>query len=128
MKFLDDILEWKHPLGNPPYCYRWVFNLGIFSIRLHWWVDSDIHEHTHPYHMFIFCLWGGYLDVSNIRDKVIAPTFRWRKPSHRHKVLTRKALTLVITGPKIYKWHLFEQGKKYRPYEYFNRKHGKKLP
>lgn len=120
MKILSDILEFRHPLGNPPYCYRWVLNLGLFSLRLHHWIDSDIHEHSHPYWMLIFCFLGSYLDISDITDKVVAPCIRFRKPSHKHKVITGYAWTFLITGPKIHKWYLFKNGKRYRPNKYFN--------
>lgn len=119
MVILKDIIEFNNPLGEPPYCYRSVFNFGLFSIRIHRWIGPDKHLHTHPYWMLIFCIWGGYIDKSTIRDKVIAPTCRLRKPSHKHQVLTRNCVTLLITGPKLYKWYLWKNGKKMSPTRYF---------
>lgn len=121
---LRDILEFCAPLGGEnPYCYRWVLNLGLVSIRLHHWIADDSHEHDHPYWMGILCFAGGYEDHNEDGvDQVRAPAFRLRRPSHRHKVITKHAWTLVVTGPKLHRWHLYKNGKKYKPAEYF-RKH-----
>lgn len=119
---MKDLLEFGESLGSPPYCYRWVINFGLFALRLHHWVADDIHEHNHPYWMFIICFSGWYTDVSDDeKDIVQAPTWRLRKPSHKHTVITQGAWTFLITGPKLYRWHLFKDGKKYHPTKYFAR-------
>lgn len=122
MIIIRDVLEFAAPLGDTPYCWRWVINFGLFSIRLHHWVGSDIHEHTHPYWMLIWCISGGYIDIhDSVCDKVYAPAIRFRKHTHRHRVITNNAWTLLITGPKIHKWWLYRDGKKFKPAEYFRK-------
>ena len=117
---MNDLLEFGKPLGNPPYCYRWVINFGLFALRLHHWISNDNHIHTHPYWMFIICLSGSYIDIQEEQeDHVEAFTWRFRKPSHKHKVITEGAWTFLITGPKLHKWYLFKNGKRYHPNKYF---------
>jgi hypothetical protein len=108
----------NEPLGvkECPYAYRWMLNLGLFSVRVHHWVRSDDKRyfHDHPWAFITIILKGGYTDVSwrgdidglkkdisarhgNLtlsddkkyiveKDTVIAGNWRYRPSSHRHYV------------------------------------------
>ena len=124
MAFLNDVVEFGAPLGpkENPYCYRYMINFGLFALRLHKWVGNDPHMHSHPYWMFIFCLFGSYEDVQPDKIDVVKRwQWRFRKPSHIHKVNCKGAWTFLITGPKLHKWYLFHGGKKYHPEKYFRK-------
>lgn len=59
---------WGQELGKPecPYLKRWVFNFGLFAIRLHRWYSSDDprYMHDHPWGFWTLVLKGGYYDVT----------------------------------------------------------------
>lgn len=100
------ILTIKEPLGNPecPYCYRWVLELGLFSLRIHHWIGNDdlrvFHDHPYPFITFIFK--GGYIDCTpgDIIEPLYAPAIRYRKASYKHTVMAKDCWSFLICGFK----------------------------
>lgn len=122
------IIKWRQPLGKPecPYCYRWVFNLGLFAIRLHKWVGSDDlrFRHDHPYWFFTAVLKGEYVDVTEKGEEQMSPgTIRFRPAKHQHSVkLTKKPCwTLIFSGPALRNWGFWINGKFMRRERYFEK-------
>lgn len=120
-------LRWKEPLGRDecPYMYRWVLNLGLFSVRLHKWIRSDDKRfyHDHPWPFITIVLRGSYTDVSpDGEDTLKAGSMRLRSSLHRHyvKVPPEGALTLLVTGPKMRNWGFWIKEKFKRPFKYFH--------
>ncbi len=118
----------KEPLGVPecPYAYRWVLNLGIFSLRIHHFLRSDDkrHFHDHAWWFLTFVLKGSYTDVSpNGEDVLKAGSIRFRKANHPHyvKVADKGCWTFLITGPMTRKWGFWVNGKFKRPLKYFHK-------
>jgi hypothetical protein len=122
-----ELLKWKEPLGKEdcPYCYRWVVNLGLFSI--HHWVRSDDTRayHNHPYWFITLILKGKYLDVTDKgTEELSRGSIRFRKASHTHTVVIptgSECWSLLLTGPKINKWGFFHGGRFFRSEKYFKR-------
>jgi hypothetical protein len=151
MKFKPFQLRWRESLGRPecPYLYRWVFNFGLFSIRVHHWLRSDDKRyfHNHPWAFISIVLKGGYTDVSVPlpgqwktpilatisthngsmvnSDKLKAGSIRYRPSNHRHYVDVPKGgcWSLLLCGPQIRKWGFWVNDKFYRPLRFFSR-HG----
>lgn len=122
MKFI----LWNDPLGKKecPYAYRWVFNFGLFSIRIHKWIRSDDKRyfHDHPWSFITFVLKGSYTDVSpNKKDDLNRWSIRYRKSTHKHYVKVKKggALTLLVTGPQTKNWGFWIKKKLLYPSQYF---------
>lgn len=125
-----EFAKWKEPLGDEkcPYCYRWVLNLGLFSLRLHHWVASDDNRalHDHPYWFITFILKGRYYDVTEKKvEKMSVGTLRYRRRRHTHTVMLQpneECWSLLLTGPKIHRWgfHL-PDGRYLRSERYFRR-------
>lgn len=117
MKFRPFQFRWREPLGlqECPYMYRWVCNLGLFSVRLHHWLRSDDKRffHDHPWVFLSIIIKGGYTDVSSVgwyrgnvpitmqakygylvhkdgeileKDEVTAGAIRFRGANHSHYV------------------------------------------
>lgn len=121
-------LRWCEPLGKKecPYAYRWLLNLGLFSIRLHLWLRSDDkrHMHDHPWSFVTLVLRGSYVDVSPAgRDQLRWGSVRYREATHRHyvEVPATGALTLLVTSAPVRNWGFWVKGKFKRPLRYFGR-------
>ena len=121
-------LRCKEALGKEecPYAYRWVLNLGIFSLRIHHFLRSDDkrHFHDHAWWFLTFVLKGSYTDVSpQGEDKLTAGSIRYRKAKHPHYVNVAEGgcWTFVITGPMVRKWGFWVNGKFKRPLKYFHK-------
>lgn len=117
---------WNDPLGRKecPYAYRWVFNFGLFSIRIHKWLRSDDKRffHDHPWPFITFVLKGGYIDVSPTgKDTLNRWSIRYRSSKHKHYVKIKHggALTLLITGPQVRNWGFWVKNKLWYPSQYF---------
>lgn len=122
----DKIIRWNEPLGNKecPYAYRWVINLGLFSIRVHKWVASDDKRamHDHPYWFFTLVLFGSYDDHSEGKVERLTPCcLRFRRAAHKHYVQPVKTpcWTLLVTGPFVRNWGFYPNGKFLRREKYF---------
>lgn len=118
----------KEPLGKEecPYAYRWVLNLGLFSLRIHHFLRSDDKRyfHDHAWWFITLVLKGSYTDVSpNGEDKLRSGSIRYRKANHPHyvKVSEGGCWTLLITGPMVRKWGFWVNGKFKRPLKYFHK-------
>jgi hypothetical protein len=127
-------IRWKEGLGHQecPYMYRWIWNLGLFSIRVHKWIRSDDkrHFHNHPWNFLTFVIKGSYTDVSlNTSngevtwDKLKRFSIRYRPASHMHYVDVPKegAWTIMITGPKAQKWGFWVNNHLWRPLRFFHK-------
>jgi hypothetical protein len=124
------IISWNEPLGNAecPYCYRWVFNLGLFAVRLHKWVASDDTRamHDHPYSFITIILKGYYVDVSEDKVELLSQgKIRFRKAEYKHYVnmdgATIPCWSLVLSGPVVRGWGFWVNGKFLRREKYFKR-------
>lgn len=120
------ILRWNEPLGKPecPYAYRWVINLGLFSIRLHKWIASDDRRamHCHPYSFVTLVLWGGYYDHNEAGiDKLGVGSLRFRPATYKHFVepWARPTWTLLLTGPFYRQWGFWPNGRFVRREKWF---------
>lgn len=107
---------WGQKVGKPecPYLKRWVFDFGLFSIRLHKWNFGDDPRafHDHPWNFVILVLKGSYIDVSPNGEELMSPgKIVYRKAEHRHTVKTKGCLTLLITGPEKRKWGFWVKNK-----------------
>ena len=63
------MITWAQELptsSGEPYLKRWVFDFGLFAIRLHHWLCSDDERapHDHPYWLVTCVLSGGYTDMA----------------------------------------------------------------
>lgn len=121
-------VRWNEPIGNPecPYCYRWVLNLFLFSIRIHKWLGDDDkrYMHDHPWPFITIVLKGKYIDASEKgKDHLKTGSIRYRRSIHKHNVTNVKpgTITLVITGPKIRNWGYWVDGRLRRPLKYFHK-------
>lgn len=109
-----------------PYAYRWVINLGLFSIRLHHFLRSDDkrHFHDHAWWFLTLVLKGSYTDVSpQGNDVLTAGSIRFRPAKHPHYVDVAEGgcWTILITGPMTRKWGFWVNGKFKRPLKYFHK-------
>lgn len=124
------MLTWAEKLGRPecPYLVRWVLNLWLFSIRLHWWRGSDDQRcfHDHPWWFVSLILWGGYTEHSEDQEGLTHRSYgvgnmlirnaEWR---HSVEVGPRGAITLMITGPERRQWGFWVQGRFLKRNKYF---------
>ena len=122
------ILQWNKPLGRIecPYAYRWVINLGLFSIRLHKWVAPDDTRamHDHPYEFMTVVLWGGYDDHNEKGiDRLSFGSIRFRRATYKHYVVpyVKPTWTLLITGPFWRQWGFWKDGKFIRREKWFQK-------
>jgi hypothetical protein len=122
--------RWNEPLGEKecPYAYRWVLNLGFFSIRMHRWIRSDDKRyfHDHPWWFWTLVLRGGYTDVTPSGEDVLTRgSIRFRPSHHQHYVRIPKegALTILLCGPQSRNWGFWVKGNHLRPLRFFSR-HG----
>lgn len=127
-KFRPVQVRWAEPLGKKecPYAYRWVLNLGFFSIRVHQWIRSDDKRyfHDHPWSFLTVVLRGGYTDVSPTgRDVLTAGSIRYRRAQHQHYVDVPPggALTLLVTTAPFRNWGFWVKGRFLRPLRYFGK-------
>ena len=137
-------LTWNEPLGlsECPYMYRYMINLGLFSIRLHVWHRSDDkrYMHDHAVDFVTIVLKGEYMDVSRpvcadtpygpeCSDMMYRWAIRYRKATHLHYVYRPKSptVTLLFCGPKKRNWRFWVQndthpkGRWFRPLRFFSR-------
>lgn len=121
-------LRWREPLGKKecPYAYRWILNLGLFSVRVHSWMRSDDKRffHDHPWHFVTLVLRGSYTDVSEAgRDVLKLGSVRFRRATHRHyvEVPPGGALTVLIATAKTREWGFWVKGALKRPLRYFGK-------
>lgn len=122
-------LRLREPLGRSecPYAYRWVLNLGIFSIRIHHFLRSEPirHQHDHAWDFITIILKGGYIDVSPSGiDKLKTGAIRYRKAEHIHNVVLPKTTdcwTLLIAFKPRRNWGFWVNNKLKRPLKYFNK-------
>jgi hypothetical protein len=131
---LKDIYQWKlikgcdaRGDGDSVYVIRRTL-LGF--INLHTFLRSDGDEHhDHPWHFVSIILWRGYLEETGIvtrpcanpgcipshppevsRKRVYPGMVLFRRASHRHRVVLvdgKKAITLMIRGPRVREWGFF---------------------
>ncbi len=98
MKFRWLQIRWKEPLGRPecPYMYRWVFNFGLFSIRVHHWLRSDDKRffHDHPWSFISIVLKGGYTDVSE--EQVISRRFKYEESARTYAKIIGEQFRPVV--------------------------------
>src|SRR4051812_27033666 len=127
-KFRPFQIRWCEPLGRKecPYAYRWIFNFGLFAIRLHKWIRSDDKRyfHNHSWGFLTFVLKGGYTDVTkDKRDVLTRFSLRYRPANHFHYVEVPQggALTLLVTGPAFQNWGFLVNGRLKRPFKYFHK-------
>lgn len=121
-------IRWNEKLGRSecPYMKRWVFNFGLFSIRIHKWYRSDDSRfmHDHTFNFITLVLKGSYDDISPTKkDKLKAGSVRFRKAEHIHyvKVPETGCTTLLLCSPPKRNWG-FWIGKKFvRPLKYFDK-------
>lgn len=107
-----------------PYLRRWVFNAGMFSVRLHHWYASDDarYFHDHPWWFITFVLAGGYTDISPAGQQVMKTGSTCYRPAfHRHTVQVNPGgcWTFLITGPEIRRWGFWVKGKFKKANKYF---------
>ena len=131
-------VEFARRLGFPedPYLIRWLLGHDrIGSIRLHLWRGSDDlrYPHDHPWWFMTVILLGGYDEITpNYRTgasgsrRLSAFSVHFRRHDHRHCVSVpkgRRALTLLITGPKVHRFGFWLSERKFmRANKYFFRK------
>lgn len=127
-KFNPIQIRWREPLGKAecPYAYRWVFNLGLFSFRVHHFLRSDDKRyfHDHAWWFVTMVLKGSYTDVSPAgEDRMTAGSIRYRAARHKHyvKVEDGGCWTILLTGPMMRKWGFWVDGKMKRPLKYFHK-------
>jgi hypothetical protein len=106
--------------------HRYVFNLFLFSIRIHVWHRSDDKRffHDHPFSFITVVLRGSYTDVSpNGRDLQKTGSIRFRKATHKHYVEVPEtgAVTLLFCSPAIRNWGFWIGDKFKRPLKYFDK-------
>ena len=127
---MKNIITWKEPLGNPdcPYCYRWVLELGLFSLRVHHWVGNDDIRvfHDHPYAFITFIFKGSYIDCTpgDIVEFLTAPAIRFRPAQYKHTVIAKDCWSFLICGIKIrhFKFWSIDLSKQWTPNQYFRKK------
>jgi uncharacterized Zn-finger protein len=101
-------------------------------INMHTFLRSDSEEHhDHPWHFVSIILWRGYLEETGIvtcpyclanpgcipshppevsRKRVYPGMVLFRRAIHRHRVVLvdgKKAITLMIRGPRVREWGFF---------------------
>ena len=132
--------EWKQPLGHEecPYIHRWVFDVGLFSVRIHHWhfADDKRHYHDHPWWFLTFVVNGGYTDLSPavnskrdhevIADHLKAGSIRFRKANHRHSVDVDDGgcWTVMLTGPVSQRWGFWIHNRKFYGHNKYFQKFG----
>jgi hypothetical protein len=121
--------------SNPRLAYgrRWVFDAGLFAIRLHRWYKGRLGPqesmHSHAWWFLTFILQGGYTDatqpdsdgVAQSYEVVKAPAVRFRAAEHIHYVWPHKetgATTLVISGPPLKEVFYYACGKRWQQREW----------
>lgn len=114
-------------LGVPenPYAKRLKIDFGLFSLRFHYWMNSDdpraYHDHAHWF--FTLVLWGGYDDLSEdgTIDRLGFGSIRFRKARHRHTVqlTSKRCFTILLAGPQERRWSFYFKNKRYRRDRYF---------
>lgn len=121
-------VRWNESLGEKecPYAYRWVFNFGLFAIRVHHFLRSDDkrYMHDHGWSFLTMVLKGSYTDVSpDGRDVMKAGAIRYRKATHAHYVDVPEGgcWTILVTGKLKRKWGFWVNGKLKRPLKYFHK-------
>ena len=116
--FPEDRLFWRFMifLDGLLYLDRWSLKLpGGWRAALHIFYngDGDRCLHDHPWRFWTFCLWGGYTEIvrrddgSTYTHLVLPGTLHHRPLEFTHTVLhlhRRRAVTLVLTGPKRRSW------------------------
>jgi hypothetical protein len=104
------------------YLERWVFDLFLFSIRLHHFVASDDDRalHDHPFGFVTCILKGRYGDVTHDANgyvdinSMLPGMIRYRPYTHRHTVMLLDGETcwsLVFTGPVRHRWGFYTKNK-----------------
>lgn len=121
-------VRWNEALGKKecPYAYRWILNLGLFSVRVHHFIRSDDkrHMHDHGWSFLTMVVKGSYTDVSpGGRDLLTRWSVRYRRADHKHYVDVPEGgcWTVLVTGPMVRKWGFWVDGKFKRPLKYFHR-------
>lgn len=109
MKFLT----WNQYLGRKecPYMRRWVFNFGLFSIRVHNWFYGDDPRalHDHPWDFFVFVLKGSYVDITETgREDMPRWAYKYRPALHKHTVDTKGCWTLLFCGSEKRDWGFYD--------------------
>jgi hypothetical protein len=119
------MITWRQKLGpaDCPYVIRWVFDCGIFSIRLHHWLRSDDlrNFHDHGWDFISIVLWGHVFDKSpaGMRRRGWLSVTRF-KAEHQHMVIvTQPAWTLLITGRERRTWGYWVGGRFRKRNKYF---------
>jgi hypothetical protein len=121
-------VRWGESLGLPnnPYMKRYLFNLWLFSIRIHVWYagDDTRYMHDHAFDFFTFVLKGGYTDVTENGSEWLGRfSLRYRKAEHLHFVSKpiNPTITLLLCFKPKRKWGFKVNGKMMRPLRYFSR-------
>jgi hypothetical protein len=121
-------IVWGQKLGRDecPYLIRWVVNLKLFSIRVHYWISSDDDRalHDHPWWFITLLLRGSYIDIGEKSQDVLKRgSMRFRRALHRHtvKVLERGTVTVMLTGPYCRSWGFYVGDKFLVTRQYFKK-------
>lgn len=117
-------ITWKQELGIPgsPYLIRWVLNLGLFSIRLHNWLDCDDmrYKHDHAWWFITYVISGGYWDMGEDIELMDKGSWAYRRAEHKHCVnVYTPTWTIMLTGPESRKWGFWVNGKFKKANKYF---------
>lgn len=116
---------WNQALGlkEAPYMHRWVIDFKYFAIRLHSWHDSDDLEypHDHDWWFLSLVLYGSYINVIDGHGILrSAGSLEYFPATFKHCVaVPKKAITLLITGPKIRDFGFWVEGKFIKAKRYF---------
>lgn len=117
---------WHEKLGKPecPYVIRYVLDFGLFSIRLHHWINSDDQRHMHDHEWWYasLILSGGYTDI-NLKGKrhLSFGSIIFNPSVHRHMVKVNKGgcWSLLLTGPHSRTFGFWVNGKFRKRNKYF---------
>jgi len=119
-------IVWREKLGqqNCPYLIRWIFDFGLFSIRLHHWLSSDDDRafHDHPWWFLTLVLWGSYIDRSPAGDDAMTiGKIRFRRAEHQHTAVVAPGgcWTLLLCGPEKREWGFWVADKFRKRNKYF---------
>lgn len=108
-------VRWGQYLGpsGKPFMRRWVINFGLFTLRIHHWLDSDDERtlHDHPWWFFTYILKGGYLEMLTYYTTPMEKgDYVFRSATHKHRVvdIEKPCWTFVVTGRMKRKWGFWD--------------------
>lgn len=116
---------------DDPYLKRWFLlpRSRWGNVYLHEFVKSDDPDalHNHPWPFVSLCVWGSYVEVTDLGRRTRCPGgFAFRPARFRHRIEmtgaagSRTCWTVVVTGPKVQQWGFFCGRGRFVPWTQFD--------